>query len=83
VCCKWHTGQCPMHQAELHSNSSLSGISKGRSAIIHRTRPVSGVHQTCPVSQRRYKSYHPHSRLRINQASTTKITPSTKTGRLR
>jgi hypothetical protein len=24
---------------------------------------------------RRYKSYHPHSRLRINQTYTTKITP--------
>jgi hypothetical protein len=34
---KWRTGQCPVHQTELHSNSSLSRISKGCSAIIHRT----------------------------------------------
>jgi hypothetical protein len=36
VCCQWRTGQCPVHQAEQHSNNSLSGISKPRSAIIHR-----------------------------------------------
>jgi hypothetical protein len=37
VCCQWRTRQYPVHQAEQHSNNSLSGISKGHSAIIHRT----------------------------------------------
>jgi hypothetical protein len=37
VCCQWHTRHCPVHQAELHSNQSLSGFSGARFAIIHRT----------------------------------------------
>jgi hypothetical protein len=47
------------------------------------TAPLSIYPTTHINTTRRYKSYHPHSRLRINQTSTTKITPSTKTGRLR
>jgi hypothetical protein len=37
VCCQWRTGQCPVHQAEFHSNNSLSGFFWTCSAIIHRT----------------------------------------------
>jgi hypothetical protein len=49
------------------------------------TTPPSIYPTTHTNTTRRYKSYHPHFRLRtrISQTSTTKITPSTKTGRLR
>jgi hypothetical protein len=38
------------------------------------TAPPSIYPTTHTNTTRRYKSYHPHSRLRINQTSTTKIT---------
>jgi hypothetical protein len=40
---KWRPGQCPVHQAEQHSNQPLSSFFWARSFIIQRT---------CPVSQR-------------------------------
>jgi hypothetical protein len=52
----------------------------------HTTTTPPSIYPTMHTNTtRRYKSYHPHSRLRthISQTSTTKITPSTKTGRLR
>jgi hypothetical protein len=52
----------------------------------HTTTTPPSIHLTTHTNTtRRYKSYHPHFRLRtrISQTSTTKITPSTKTGRLR
>jgi hypothetical protein len=50
----------------------------------HTTTTTPSIYPTTHISTtRRYKSYHPHSRLRINQTYTTKITPSTKTRRLR
>jgi hypothetical protein len=52
----------------------------------HTTTAPPSIHPTTHTNTtRRYKSYHPHFRLRtrISQTSTTKITPSTKTGRLR
>jgi hypothetical protein len=39
------------------------------------TAPPSIYPTTHTNTTRRYKSFHPHSRLRINQTSTTKITP--------
>jgi hypothetical protein len=45
----------------------------------HRTTTTPSIYPITHISTiRRYKSYHPHSRLRINQTYTTKITPSTK-----
>jgi hypothetical protein len=52
VCCLWRTGQCPVHQAELHSNSSLSGISQECSAIIHQTVRCAPNMSSEPVEQR-------------------------------
>jgi hypothetical protein len=52
----------------------------------HTTTASPSIYPTTHINTtRRYKSYHPHSnsRLSINQTSTTKITPRTKTGRLR
>jgi hypothetical protein len=50
----------------------------------HTTTATPSIYPTTHISTtRRYKSYHPHSRLRINQTHTTKITPSTKTRRFR
>jgi hypothetical protein len=50
----------------------------------HTTTATPNIYPTTHISTtRRYKSYHPHSCLRINQTYTTKITPSTKTRRLR
>jgi hypothetical protein len=49
----------------------------------HTTTATPSIYPTTHISTtRRYKSYHPHSRLCINQTYTTKITPSTKTRRL-
>jgi hypothetical protein len=49
----------------------------------HTTTATPNIHPTTHISTiRRYKLYHPHSRLRITQTHTTKITPSTKTRRL-
>jgi hypothetical protein len=49
----------------------------------HTTAVMPNIHPTTHISTiRRYKLYHPRSRLRINQIHTTKITPSTKTRRL-
>jgi hypothetical protein len=48
----------------------------------HTTTTTPNIYPTTHINTtRRYKSYHPHSRLRINQTCTTKITPSTKTRR--
>jgi hypothetical protein len=48
----------------------------------HTTTTTPSIYPTTHISTTmRYKSYHPHSRLRINQTHTTKITPSTKTRR--
>jgi hypothetical protein len=42
----------------------------------HTTTAPPSIYPTTHINTtRRYKSYHPHSRLRINQTSTTKITP--------
>jgi hypothetical protein len=42
----------------------------------HTTMAPPSIYPTTHINTtRRYKSYHPHSRLRINQTSTTKITP--------
>jgi hypothetical protein len=42
----------------------------------HTTTATPNIYPTTHIStSRRYKSYHPHSRLRINQTYTTKITP--------
>jgi hypothetical protein len=42
----------------------------------HTTTATPSIYPTTHISTtRRYKSYHPHSRLRINQTYTTKITP--------
>jgi hypothetical protein len=42
----------------------------------HTTTTTPSIYPTTHISTtRRYKSYHPHSRLRINQIHTTKITP--------
>jgi hypothetical protein len=42
----------------------------------HTTTTTPSICPTTHISTtRRYKSYHPHSRLRINQTHTTKITP--------
>ena len=42
----------------------------------HTTTATPSIYPTTHISTtRRYKSYHPHSRLRINQTHTTKITP--------
>jgi hypothetical protein len=42
----------------------------------HTTTTTPSIYPTTHISTtRRYKSYHPHSRLRINQTHTTKITP--------
>jgi hypothetical protein len=50
----------------------------------HTTTTTPSIYPTTRISTtRRYTSYHPHTRLRINQTYTTKITPSTKTRRLR
>jgi hypothetical protein len=50
----------------------------------HTTAATPNIHPTTHISTiRRYKLYHPRSRLRINRIHTTKITPSTKTRRLR
>jgi hypothetical protein len=52
----------------------------------HTTTTPPNIYLTTHTNTtRRYKSYHPLFRLRtrISQTSTTKITPSTKTGRLR
>jgi hypothetical protein len=52
----------------------------------HTTTTPLSIHLTMHTNTtRRYKSYHLHSRLRtrISQTSTTQITPSTKTRRLR
>jgi hypothetical protein len=52
----------------------------------HTTTAPPSIHLTMHTNTtRRYKSYHPHSRLRtrISQTSTTQTTPSTKTRRLR
>jgi hypothetical protein len=50
----------------------------------HTTTAPPSIYPTTHINTTRsYKSYHLHPRLRINQTSTTKITPSTKTGRLR
>jgi ADP-ribosylglycohydrolase len=41
----------------------------------HTTTTTSSIYPTTHISTiRRYKSYHPRSRLRINQTHTTKIT---------
>jgi hypothetical protein len=50
----------------------------------HTTAAMPNIHPTTHISTiRRYKLYHLRSRLRINRIHTTKITPSTKTRRLR
>jgi hypothetical protein len=42
----------------------------------HTTTAPPSIYPTTHINTtRRYKSYHPHSRLRTNQTSTTKITP--------
>jgi hypothetical protein len=42
----------------------------------HTTMAMPSIYPTTHISTiRRYKSYHPLSRLRINQTHTTKITP--------
>lgn len=49
----------------------------------HTTTATPSIYPTTQIcTTMRYKSYHPHSRLRINQSYNTKITPSTKTRRL-
>jgi hypothetical protein len=50
----------------------------------HTTTATPNIHPTTHTSTtRRYKSYHPRTHLRITRTHTTKITPSTKAGRLR
>jgi hypothetical protein len=50
----------------------------------HTTTAPLSIHLTTHTNTtRRYKSYHLHYRTRISQTSTTQITPSTKTRRLR
>jgi hypothetical protein len=42
----------------------------------HTTTATPNIYPTMHIRTiRRYKSYHPHSHLRINQTHTTKITP--------
>jgi hypothetical protein len=42
----------------------------------HTTTTTPSIYPTTHISTtRRYKLYHPHSRLRINRTHTTKITP--------
>jgi hypothetical protein len=50
----------------------------------HTTTATSITHPTTHISNiRKYKLFHPRLRLRITRTHTTKITPSTKVGRLR
>jgi hypothetical protein len=50
----------------------------------HTTTATSSTHPTTHIHTiRKYKSSHPRLRLRITRTHTTKITPSTKAGRLR
>jgi hypothetical protein len=68
------------------TTKELSHIHINTTSHNHTTTAPLSTHLTTHTSTtRRYKSYHPHSRLctRISQTSTTQITPSTKTGRLR
>jgi hypothetical protein len=61
-----------VHQAEQYSNSSLSGFSRARSAIIDRTvrcaPDMSGVHRTCPVRQRSNGNLAPTVDYKVNSA---------------
>jgi hypothetical protein len=66
---------------EGHQGQDVSGTTRPRTHINttthnHTTTAPPSIYPTMHINTtRRYKSYHPHSCLRINQTSTTKITP--------
>jgi hypothetical protein len=75
---------CPGHNPPTTQESSPTHIDT--ISHNHTTTAPPNIHLTTHTSTtRRYKSYHPLFRLRtrISQTSTTQITPSTKTRRLR
>jgi hypothetical protein len=75
--CLRHNQLTTQELSRTHINITSHNHTTTTSLIIHLT--------THTNTTRRCKSYHPHSclRTRISQTSTTQITPSTKTGRLR
>jgi hypothetical protein len=68
----------------LPTTKELSRTHINTTTHNHTTTATPSFYPTTHINTtRRYKSYHPHSRLRINQIHTSKITPSTKTRRFR
>jgi hypothetical protein len=75
---------CPGHNPP--TTQELSPRYINTTSLNHTTTAPPNIHLTNHISTtKRYKSYHPHFHLRtrISQTSTTQITTSTKTGRLR
>jgi hypothetical protein len=64
---------CLGHNPSTTQESSRTHINTTHN---HTTTTPPNIYPTMHINTtRRYKLYHPHSRLRINQTSTTKITP--------
>jgi hypothetical protein len=60
----------------LPTTKELSHTHINTTTHNHTTMAMPSIYPITHISTtRRYKSYHPHSRLRINQTYTTKITP--------
>jgi hypothetical protein len=65
--CLGHNPPTTTELSRTHINTTTHNHTTMATSIIYPTTHISTI--------RRYKSYHPHSRLRINQTYTTKITP--------
>jgi hypothetical protein len=73
--------RCLEHSQPTTSESSRTHTTTNNNN--HTTTATSSIHPTTHISTiRKYKLFHPRLRLRITQTHTTKITPSTKAGRL-
>jgi hypothetical protein len=65
-----------MSRAQPATTKELSRTLINTTTHNHTTTATPSIYPTTHISTiRRYKSYHPHSRLRINQIYTIKITP--------
>jgi hypothetical protein len=69
----------PVTECLGHNHPTTKELSRTHINITthnHTTTTTPSIYPTTYISTtRRYKLYHPHSRLRINQTHTTKITP--------
>jgi hypothetical protein len=90
--CMHPTRDCPKTKA-TRDRMSRAQLANNQRVVAHTyqhhyPQPYNNGHTQHPPNHdtsttRRYKSYHPRTHLRITRTHTTKITPSTKAGRLR